>query len=398
MEDGGLLTSFSQQHKLMAVALATVFVGSENVTRKVSVYVDENEALTTFSQAYKEYSRLVKSGTSSADRLVLSAKLTYFLGKAKFGSRHQNTFMLQQNLANAYLHAGDYALCAVNYESVIDYHEETQGEDSQAYYFALLDIINLLHSAYKDKQLVAQDLGIGQYARDRAIIKLISTTNELVSKMPENSLLFCEHTVKTAVMNKWLGKNTRLLNMAKQFSLNAKKQLGETSAVYVESLAYLGQVYVRQQKNKEAILVFEQVLANLSVHELDVERVAMLAHAHLTSLYAHKNRADKAIFHSQAIGKLRPWDGEKASLHRVLPKFPSANVANTDTSKASVILHFDLNAKGQPSNIQVANSTHAAFNRFAVAAFKQWYFAPKFVDGKYLEATGFDVTIDFIRE
>ncbi len=110
MEDDELMTSFSQRHKILATALATVFIGTGNATAKVVVGVDESEPLTTFSQAYKEYVISIKSGKYSVDELVHVAKQTYQLGKAKFGSRHQSTFMLQQNLANAYLEAGEYAL------------------------------------------------------------------------------------------------------------------------------------------------------------------------------------------------------------------------------------------------------------------------------------------------
>ena len=54
-DDDELMTSFSQRHKILAAALATVFIGSGNATVKAVIDVDESESLTTFSQAYKEY-------------------------------------------------------------------------------------------------------------------------------------------------------------------------------------------------------------------------------------------------------------------------------------------------------------------------------------------------------
>lgn len=398
LEDDGLLTSFSQRHKVLALALATVFVGYGNATTKAVADVDEIEPLTTFRDAYKEYIAVISSNNVSSAYLVIVAEQTYQLGKAKFGPRHQNTFLLQQNLANAYLTTGDYSRSAANYASVIEYYEETQGDESQAYYFALLDIINLLHTAYKAKQLLAEDLGITQFARDKAIVKLLAVTKELVSFMPENALLFLGHTVKTAISNRWAEKNSQLLDMAKQFSIDAKKHLGESSPVYAESLVYLGQVLYGMQKNKDALQTLEKALALPQSQSTDMHGFRTVAHAHLTSLYARKNNAEKAGFHSQLVGKDRVWDGEKVALHRVMPRFPSEKVAKTDTNKASVTIAFDISKTGTAINIEIENSTHIAFNKYAIAALKQWYFAPKCVDGEFFIATGFEITVDFIRE
>lgn len=402
MEDDGLLTSFSQRHKVLAVALATVFVGSGSARAKAMVDVDENEPLTTFSQAYKEYTSSIASGKYAADQLASVAKQTYQLGKAKFGPRHANTFMLQQNLANAYLEAGEYALSATHYVCVIDYYEETQGEESQAYYFALLDIINLLHTAYKAQKLSAQDLSVPQYARDKAIIKLLRVTEALVSAMPENSILFRAHSVKTALMNPWTDSNGQLLKMAKQLSVSAKKAFKEDSRIYVESVLYLGQIYFAMHKSKDALLAFDYVLANVNMTQCTLDSKAALiervSHAHLVSLYARKNQFDKANFHSQASGRRMPWMGEKAVLHKVVPKFPALDSTSADAQQASVVVHFDINENGRPINMRAEESRDARCNKFAMAAIKQWYFVPKFVNGKFEIANGYNVTIDFLTQ
>ena len=437
------MTSFSRRHKVLAAALATVFVGSGTATAKAKAKattdVDESEPLTTFRQAYKEYTTTIKTEKYSPDDVVHLAKQTYQLGKAKFGSRHQKTFMLQQNLANAYLEAGDYALSASNYEAVLNYLEETQGDESQAYYFALLDIINLLQSANKAEKLTARDLGIAQFGNHqfvgstfkdsgplkingpeslifgaasgsvlcpchcgRAIETLLEVTEELVTQMPENSLMFRGHTVKTAVSNNWTPKDYRLINMAKRFNLDAKKILSEDPMVYIESLVYLGQAYFWKQKNKEAMTAFEQVLALLSSQKLETDPIAMIAHAHLVSLNANKKEIKKAVFHSQEVGKNKAWDVKQTLLHRVSPKFPSnkllaQNKLSAETKSASVSLTIDISAKGQPVNIRVKKSTHCSFERFASDAVKQWFFVPKFTNNEFVVVKDFDVTIDLTR-
>lgn len=432
------MTSFSRRHKVLAAALATVFVGSGTATAKAMTELDESEPLTTFRQAYKEYTTSIKTGKYSPDDLVQLAKQTYQLGKAKFGQRHQKTFMLQQNLANAYLEAGEYSLSAFHYEAVLNFLEETQGDESQAYYFALLDIINLLQSTNKAEKLTARDLGIAQFGNNqflesafknsdpmkikgpeflnfgaasgsalcpcaRAIDKLLEVTEELVTQMPENSLMFRGHSVRTAVSNSWTPKDYRLINMAKRFNLDAKKILNEDAMVYIESLVYLGQAYFWKQKNKDAMAAFEQVLTLLSTEKIEMHPVGMVAHAHLVSLNANKNEIKQAVFHNQEIAKNKAWDAKQILLHRVSPKFPSnkfltLNKVDLSTESASVGLTIDISAKGQPVNIRVKKSTHCGFEKLASDAVKQWFFVPKYTDNEFVVATDYDVTIDFIRE
>lgn len=397
-DDDELMTSFSQRHKILAAALATVFIGSGNATVKAVIDVDESESLTTFSQAYKEYVISIKSGKYSPDELVHVAKQTYQLGKTKFGSRHQSTFMLQQNLANAYLEAGEYALSAANYESVINYHEETQGDESQAYYFGLLDIINLIYSAYKDQRLSARDLGMSKFGGNRAIAKLFDVTEELISNMPENSLMFRGHTVKTAVINNWAEKDQRLLKIAKKFNLDAKKNLGQDSVVYIESLTYVGKVYFGIQKYKDARIVFEQVLMSVKAQNAGMHQFGIVAHAHLVSIYARKKETKKAIFHSQAVGERRPWAFKQKALYQVPVKFPPPSIATANINSGSVTITIDISKNGQPTNMRIKSSTHVDFDKPAIDSLKQWYFSPKWVTGKFTVTTDFDVTINFIRE
>lgn len=405
------MTSFSQRHKVLAAALATVFIGSghanvkhanakqvntKQANTKAEVDVDESDPVTTFSQAYKEYTSSIKSGKYSPNDLAQVARLTYQLGRAKFGQRHQNTFLLQQNLANAYLEAGEYKLSAANYESVIDYHEETQGDESQAYYFALLDIINLTYSANKGKQLSARELGISQFSRKKAIVKLFEVTDELVVQMPENSLMFRGHTVKTAVINQWTEKDNRLLNMAKKYNLDAKKEVGQDSSIYIESLAYVGKVYFGMQKYKDARYVFEQILTLPQAQNSEIHHIEMIAHAHLVSLYARKKETKNAIFHSQAIAKIRPWDPKQIPLYKVPATFPPASISRAN--KASVILTCDISMQGQPINIRITDSTDSDFDKLAIKCIKQWYFVPKFINGAFAVARDVNLIIDFLRE
>lgn len=402
VEDEGLVTSFSKRHKVLAVAMATIFVGSGQAKAKAIVNSDICEPYNTFSEAYKEYTLRIKSGDALPDELLDLAEQAYQLGKAKYGQRHQNTYMLEQNLANAYLEAGEYELSAIHYESIIDYHEETQGDDSQSYYFALLDIINLLYTANKAKGFSAENIGLEDYGQHRAIAKLTVITEELVAKMPENSLLFRGHTLRTALSNKWTAKTTQLLNMAKKFHAEALKTLGNESIVSIESLLYIAQINFAMDKTKVALVNFEKVLALLQENGLASQSVAFVAHASLVSIYARKKQMDTAFLHSQEVARNRHWNGNALALHRVDPLFSSdansngggnssADQSKHDKRRAAVVMMFDIDPQGTAINIRIKESTDPNLEDTAMAALRQWVFAPKFVNGTFITATDFDL-------
>ncbi len=398
MEDEGLVTSFSKRHKVLALAMSTVFIGSASAKAKVTTAVDVNEPLNSFTQAYREYASAIRSGSSVIEELVDLAEQTYELGKVKFGSRHHNTFLLQQNLANAYLEAGEYELSAAHYETVIDYYDETQGDDSQSFYFALLDIINLLYSADKAKKLSAEDIGIELYGCERAILQLLNTSEDLVAKMPESSLIFRAHTVKTAIRSKWSHKNTRLLNMAKQFQKEAKKSLGVASVTYLEAQLYVGKVQLAMDRNKDALLNFEAILEATKLQGIYAPSISLLAHAHLVTIYAKKKDAVKAIFHSQAAAKNGVWNDKHKALYQVAPKLPKTKTTSSAASGKidSVKLMFDISSQGQAINIQIKDSSTQLKAESAMTALKQWYFVPKLVNDAFVMTKDVELMLDFV--
>lgn len=398
MEEEGLVSHFSQRHKVLAVAMATVFIGSESAKAKATTEIDFNEPINNFTQAYREYASAIRSGTSSLGELVDLAEQTYELGKVKFGPRHCSTILLQQNLANAYLEAGNYVSSAVHYASVIDYYGETQGDDSQPYYFALLDIINLLYSADKASSLSAEDIGIAPFGQERAILQLFDTSEALVSRMPESSLIFQAHTVKTAISSKWGEKNIRLLNLAKLFQKEALKSHGRSSHTYLEAMLYVAQIEFAMNRNKHALLNFESILETIQSNAIDANALAISAHAYLVSLYAKKKEAQKAIQHSQALAKRKTLKGNCEVLYQVSARLTgsSAGINAANKKPDSLKVTVDISPQGQAVNIRMKGKTHQAVTEAAMLAVKQWFFVPKLVNEVFVTGTGIELTVDFI--
>jgi hypothetical protein len=399
MEEEGVVTNFSQRHKVLAVAMATVFIGSESAKAKATTEIEVNEPINNFTQAYREYASAIRSGSSSLSELVDLAEQTYELGKVKFGPRHGSTILLQQNLANAHLEAGNYVSSALHYASVIDYYGDTQGDDSQPYYFALLDIINLLHSADKASSLSAEDIGIARYGQERAMLQLFDTTEALVSRMPESSLIFQAHTVKTAIRSKWSEKNTRLLNMAKLFHKEALKSQGESSHTYLEALLYVAQIQFAMNRNKPALLNFESILDTIQANAIEANAIAISAHAHLVSVYAKKKDTQKAIQHSQALAKRKDLKGNGEVLYQVAARLAGSKTGSISANKKrdAVTLIVDISPQGQAVKIRMKRKSSQAVAEAAMLAVQQWFFVPKLVNEVFVTGEGVEVNVDFIH-
>jgi TonB family protein len=150
------------------------------------------------------------------------------------------------------------------------------------------------------------------------------------------------------------------------------------------------------QKYKDARCIFEQILTLPQVQNSQIHPIEMIAHAHLVSLYARKKETKNAIFHSQALAKIKLWDPKQTPLYKVTAAFPPANISRAN--KASVRLICDISLQGQPIHIRITGSTDSDFDKLAIKCIRQWYFVPKFINGAFAVAADVNLIIDFLRE
>lgn len=67
-------------------------------------------------------------------------------------------------------------------------------------------------------------------------------------------------------------------------------------------------------------------------------------------------------------------------LHRVLPEYPYA--LRRDGQEGTVVIGFEVSPEGRVENIAVLESNHTGFEAPAIAALRQWRFAPGRRDGE----------------
>ena len=388
MEEERLLNSFSKHQKVLAVALATLFIGSESASSEVA------EPL-TFATAFAAYKTQLNSAKASPDTILELATLSYELGRKKYGERHLTSYLLRQNLAHAYLDAGEFQLAASHYKSILDYYENTLGDDSQSYYFALLDIINLLKIARKLDGLEPKDLSLSVFSDHLAVDRLIEITPDIIAMMPESAMLFRAQTVKTAVSNSLLIKPSLIKKFAEKQLKESLKVYGEMSASTAEARFFLSKIYSHEGKSGKAIEQLEQVVQEFEDAPDYSNPFTLASHARLVVLFQEQGEYDLATQHCRAVGCLRPWDNnkEQTPLFRINPMYPPAMLKARKDGWVKV--RYDIAEDGFAENVKVITSSDSHFEEPAAVAIGKWRFAPKTIDGNAVIAKGLEVILQF---
>jgi periplasmic protein TonB len=89
-----------------------------------------------------------------------------------------------------------------------------------------------------------------------------------------------------------------------------------------------------------------------------------------------------------------PWaaDGDYLLLTRIQPSYPAKAISSN--LEGSVVLEFTITARGTTADIVVVRSTHAAFERPAIAALERYRYEPRVVQGTPVAVPG--ARVEFI--
>ncbi|MBF7074465.1 energy transducer TonB [Glaciecola sp. MH2013] len=383
MEEQRLMTSYSEHQKVLALALATVFVGSGRDTQHGNVLVTDK---CPFNKAFMLYANALQDPNASPLDIVEQAKITFLHGKKKFGRAHRHSFMLENNLAHAYLQSGDFRAASAHYLSVLSYHEEVMGDESQDYFFTLLDIIHLIKAFKLNANKQNSNTPPVFSSLPSLLNKLLSVTDALVISTPESALLYREQALKAAHSHPGLMPLTRIRDLALDYARDTIRTYGKLSEAAIEARFFLGKIYFDMKAIRKALIEFVAVLDALDEILAFSHPYALASHARLVSLYERQGKSNLATRHCQAVGKLRVWDNStnQQALHANLPNY--AKVLGGTYNKSStcdglICLSFDISSLGYTENISVISSTKPALNELVINAFSTWRFAPKYENG-----------------
>ena len=85
--------------------------------------------------------------------------------------------------------------------------------------------------------------------------------------------------------------------------------------------------------------------------------------------------------------------GEPTLVHSVPPQYPGRALQRGRSG--AVTLRFTIDVNGAPKDIEVVESSSSIFEDAAVAALRQWRYAPRTENGKAVEWPGVQTVIRF---
>ncbi len=362
--------SFSLKTFILIIAINLSFSSFANNTSTIK---------SQFNVAYKAYQKAVKSNDLPLQ--MKYAKQSYQLGKELYGELHINTANLAVNLAA--LFKNNYRLKAKEYElllKALNIYKNTYDKNS----LDLVDLyLSLGHSATHKKgknkesaKYFSKVLSIGkEYTKTRPMV------NAQIQLEAGMGLL--------SIGNK---KSRVLLKAQEYFSQHLKAN----DSRVVQANFYVGKYYLSRKKYSKAIVNFNLNLPVFEALEGPSHPLELSTHAFLINALEHKGKSDEATKHCIAIGSMQPWSNnqEQTPLFRIHPKYP-INLARRGQS-GFVILEVTISDFGTVTNSKILESKGGKdFERSSLEAVKKWRYAPKFENGKPIEATS-TIQLDFL--
>jgi TonB family protein len=330
---------------------------------------------TQFKTAYYSYQDAVKS--NDGDAQLKYAKEAYQFGNKLYGETDINTANLSLILAQQHLNKKQIKQATP----------------------LLLNTLNIFKSEYGNKAIELPEIYIllGQSLpydkRKKSIdyyLKALDIAEELEKEHPYFN---AEIQLEAGIALLRLGSRKSNVILTAQTFFTEK--LLKNDKRVVNSNFYAGKYHAAQKKYSKAI---ENWQANLPVFD-SLEGVThpleLNTHAFLIDALEKSGKSDEATKHCIAIGSMTPWNDsqEQRPLFRINPKYPTFDARRG--KEGWVKIGFTISDFGTVTEIKILDSEGGkGFERSSLAAIEEWRYAPKFEDGKPIEAYA-TVQLDF---
>lgn len=352
---------------LIAFFFLSLLVTSES-------FASNSDLNSAFKKHYTAYQTAVKSGDKES--IIKSAKQAYAIGQQFYGEHDINTVNL-----------------AINYANALD----NKNPDKLDLLESNLKIIETHH---KDNLKTTFDvtLPIAKITFDENSRAALNSLKEIAQKAEERkdyefAAIAYHEAIKLAVQkSKTLPVARKLIRRNDEIN---KAHLPEVSVQRLTSDMWVASLDEARNRKKAAINRLEHVVKVFD-QNLDFDHpFELTTHSKLVNLYEKSGQSGKATKHCLAIAKMVPWKDtqEQEPLYRAHPKYPS-NMARRMKS-GWVKLQFTISKSGFVKNIEVMDSSEKGFEKASVKALEQWRYAPKFEDGKPVEAVS-TVQLDYV--
>jgi len=322
---------------------------------------------TQFKAAYSLYQDAEKS--NDLDAQFTYAKSAYELGKQLYGDTDINTANLALILGQQYLNQ----------------------RQEKAATPVLLETLNIFKSEYGDNAIELAEIYVllGRSLPYKESKKATYYYQDALNIAEKNE---AEHPYFNAQIQ--LDAGIELLSVGSRKSkviLTAQKffteNLPKNDKRVVSANFFAGKYHLARKKYRKAVDNFQAnfpVFESLegATHPLELSTRAFMIHA-----LEKSNKSDEATQHCIAIGSMKPWDDsqEQMPLFRSNPKYPRGYAKQGKSGWVQV--GFTISDVGTVKEPKILDSQGGRkFEKSSLAALEKWRYAPKFEDGKPVEA------------
>ncbi|AAN57017.1 energy transducer TonB [Shewanella oneidensis MR-1] len=335
-----------------------------------------NASENSFSQAYSDYQAAIKQGDNA--KIEASAKRAFELGEAQYTKD-----------------SVDLANLAMNWAGVIEkqvapypFEEKNLPKTAKANELYQLALSNYKkHYGEHAAELIDPLLGAAETAPKLVLAKgLLDDTLKIAEKTKDKKLLA---DIKMAAFARL--SNTELYTAkVRDYAFDAyetyKEILPENALDRVKATYVVGAVEYAEKHDDKAIPLLLEVVKQFDALNFS-HPYALSAHAYLVELYERQGKRDESTAHCIAIGKMRPWADtqEQQPLFRTAPDYPMSYARQA--KNGWVQLKFTVDEHGFVKNTEIlASKGGALFEKESIEALNKWRYAPKFENGKAVEA------------
>ncbi len=344
-----------------------------------------------FGDVYSAYQTAVtEKNKADTERYALQS---YELGKVKFGADSINTGNLALNAGNA--------LIANMSKQTFEKEVKQKAKVLQPQAFELYqETLKIYREHYSDNgiELIDPLLGLSdasskKYAReylDEALDIAEDSDNAMV--IADTKMAYFERLVNSRYYTR------KVRNYAFDAHEAYSELLPEDAMKRVLNSFRVANVRFAEKDYDESEALFLGVITQFQ--KLDYNHpYELAAHAKLVQIYELDGESEKSTQHCIAIGSMKPWkeDIEPTPLFRKNPDYPMSYARSGKSGSAQ--LSFTIDEMGFVKDPVVIDTVGGEkFAKESLLALKQWRYAPKFVDGKAVEAKDMRVQLEYYIE
>lgn len=330
----------------------------------------------SFSQAYSDYQAAIQQDDNA--KIEASAKRAFELGEAQYAKDSVDLANLAMNWAGA----------IEKQVTPYPFEEKNLPKTAKANELYQLALSNYKkHYGEHAAELIDPLLGVAETAPKLTVAKGLFEDAIKIAEKTANKKLLAD--IKMATFARL--SNTELYTAkVRDYAFEAyetyKEILPENALDRVKATYVVGAVEYAEKHDDKAIPLLLEVVKQFDALNFS-HPYALSAHAYLVELYERQGKRDESTAHCIAIGKMRPWADtqEQQPLFRTEPKYPKSYVQKR--KNGWVQLKFTVDEHGFVKNPEIlASKGGALFEKESIKTLNKWRYAPKFENGKAVEA------------